>query len=57
LNSAAEELFMEINTGKTKFVAFRGKEPVRSKTCVSNRMLEQVNTLNYMGCSISYEGE
>jgi hypothetical protein len=32
-------------------MAFAGKEPVRSK------ILEQVNTFNYLGCTLSYEGE
>jgi hypothetical protein len=39
---------MEINTGKTKIMAFSRKEPIRSKICFSNRILE---------CDISYEGE
>jgi hypothetical protein len=38
-------------------MAFLGKDPVRSKICVNNKMLEQVNTFNYLGCTLSYEGE
>jgi hypothetical protein len=48
---------MEINTGKTKIMAFRGKIPVTCKICIDNRLLEQVNTFNYFGCNKSYEGE
>jgi hypothetical protein len=38
-------------------MAFSGKDPVRSKTCINNKTLEQVNTFNYLGCIVSYEGE
>jgi hypothetical protein len=57
LNNRAEELPMEISTGKTKIMAFKGKEPVKSKICINNSTLEQVNIFNYLGCNISYEGE
>jgi hypothetical protein len=48
LNNTAEEFSMEVNTAKTKIKAFTGKEPMRSKICVSNRILEQVKILNYL---------
>jgi hypothetical protein len=38
-------------------MAFSGKDPVRSKICINNEMPEQVNTFNYLGCILSYEGE
>jgi hypothetical protein len=38
-------------------MAFRGKESVRSKTCINNRIFEQVITVNYLERNISYEGE
>jgi hypothetical protein len=38
-------------------MAFSGKEPVRSKICINDKTLEQVNTFNYLGCILSYEGE
>jgi hypothetical protein len=44
---------MPISTEKIKIMAFAGKEPVRSKICVNGKILEQVNTFNYLGC----EGE
>jgi hypothetical protein len=31
--------------------------PVRSKICINNKMLEQVKTFTYLGCTLSYEGE
>jgi hypothetical protein len=33
------------------------KEPGRSKICADGKILEQVNTFNYLGCALSYEGE
>jgi hypothetical protein len=47
---------MEINVEKTRVVAFRGMEPIRSKICINNKTLKQ-NTFNYSGYNISYEGE
>jgi hypothetical protein len=41
---------------KTKKVAFCGPEPIRSKTVTDNKIIE-VNVFNYLGCSLSYEGE
>jgi hypothetical protein len=38
-------------------MAFSGKDPVRSKICINNKTPEQVNTFNYLGCTLSYEGE
>jgi hypothetical protein len=38
-------------------MAFSVKDPVRSKICINNKALEQVNTFNYLGCTLSYEGE
>jgi hypothetical protein len=51
LNSIVE-FSMEINTGETKIVAFREKNPIRSKILINSRILEQVNTFNYLGCNI-----
>jgi hypothetical protein len=48
---------MEINTVKTRVMAFRGMEPIRSKICINNKTLKQQNTFNYLGYNISYEGE
>jgi hypothetical protein len=36
---------------------FAGKKPVRSKNCVNGKILEQVDTFNYLGCALTYEGE
>jgi hypothetical protein len=38
-------------------MVFLGKDPVRSKICIKNKRLEQVNIFNYLGCTLSYKGE
>jgi hypothetical protein len=57
LQVTASEFNMSISTEKTKIMAFAGKEPLRSKICVNGKILEQVDTFNYFGCALSYEGE
>jgi hypothetical protein len=42
---------------KTKIMAFSGEDPVRNRICINNKTLEQINTFNYLGCILSYEGE
>jgi hypothetical protein len=48
---------MEINAEKTRVMAVRGMQPIRSKICINNKTLNQQNTFNYLGYNISYEGE
>jgi hypothetical protein len=57
LNKIASEFSMEINGQKTRVMAFRGMEPIRSKICINNKTLKQQNTYNCLGYNISYEGE
>jgi len=44
-----------------KTVFLEGRDPVRSKIVISNKNnnnnIGHVNTLNYLGCSISYQNE
>ena len=42
---------------KTKTIAFKGEDPVRSKIVVNNKIAEQVDTFGYLGVDISYTGE
>jgi hypothetical protein len=44
LNKIASEVSMEINAQKTRVMAFRGMEPIRSKICINNKILKQQNT-------------
>jgi hypothetical protein len=48
---------MEISTEMTKIPAFRGKEPVPSKICLNNKILERVNEFKYLGYKLSFVGE
>jgi hypothetical protein len=50
---------MEIYAEKTRVMAFRGMEPIRSslRYALKNKTLKQQNTFNYLGYNISYEGE
>lgn len=56
-NQMAESFNMEISTDKSKVMAFLGKEPVRSKICINNKIIEQVKNFSYLGYQISYEEE
>ena len=38
-------------------MAFRGRDPVRTKIIRDNKIIEQVNLFNYLGNMISYEKE
>jgi len=38
-------------------MAFRGQDPVRTKIVIDNKIIEQVNSFNYLGNMISYEKE
>jgi hypothetical protein len=38
-------------------MAFRGRDPVRTKIIIDNKIIEQVNSFNYLGNIISYEKE
>jgi len=36
-------------------MAFQGRDPVRTKIVISNKIIEQVNSFNYLGSMISYK--
>jgi len=38
-------------------MAFKGRDPVRRKIVIDNKILEQVKLFNYLGNIISYEKE
>jgi len=56
LNQIITEYFLTISVQKTKSMAFRGRDPVRTKIVIDNNIIEQVNSFNYLG-NISYEKE
>ena len=51
------EYGLTISVQKTKSMAFKGWDPVRTKIVVDNKIIEQVNLFNYLGNMIPYEGE
>jgi hypothetical protein len=36
-------------------MAFKGRDPVRTKIAIENKIIEQVNSFNYLGNMIYYE--
>jgi len=38
-------------------MAFKGRDPVRTKTVIDNRIIEQVNSFSYLRNMTSYEKE
>ena len=38
-------------------MAFKGRDPVRIKIVIDNKIIEQINSFNYLGNMISYEKE
>jgi hypothetical protein len=54
LNQIIIEYGLTIFVQKTKSMAFRGRDPVKTKIVIYNKIMEKVNTFNYLG-SISYK--
>jgi hypothetical protein len=38
-------------------LAFKGRDPTRSKIVINNKIMEQINTFNYLGNFVSYDKE
>jgi len=57
LNQIITEYGLTISEQKTKYIAFKGRDPVRTKIVIDNIIIEQVNSFNYLGNMISYEKE
>jgi len=57
LNQIITEYGLTISVQKTKSIAFRGQDPVRTKIVIDNKIIEQVNSFYYLGNMISYEKE
>ena len=45
---------MKISTTKAEVMAFQGKELIRTKITISDRTVEQVSHLNYLGNDKNY---
>jgi len=57
LNQIITKYGLTISVRKTKVMAFKWRDPVRTKIVIHNKIIEQVNLFNYLGNVISYEGE
>jgi hypothetical protein len=47
-NQVITEHGLTISVQKTKLMAFKGGDPVRSKTVIDNTIVEQVNSFNFL---------
>ena len=56
LNQIITEYSLTMSVQKTKST-FKGRDPVRTKIVIDNKIIEQVNLFNYLGNMISYEKE
>jgi hypothetical protein len=55
LNQIIIEYGLTISVQKTKSVEFEGRDPIRSKIVIVNKIMQKVNSFNYEGNLISYE--
>jgi hypothetical protein len=46
---------LTISVQGEKLMAFKGQDPVRNKIVIDNKIIEQVNSFNYLGNLVSYE--
>jgi len=44
-----------VSVEKTKSMAHKGRGPLGAKIVIDNKIIEQVNSFNYLGNMISYE--
>ena len=54
LNQTITENSLTISVQKTKSMAFKGRDPVRTKIVIDNKIIEKVNSFNYLGNMVSY---
>jgi hypothetical protein len=57
LNKIITDYGLTISTDKSKVMAFKGGDPLRSKIVINNKIVEQVNTFNCLGNLVLYEKE
>jgi hypothetical protein len=55
LNRLITEYGLTISVQKTKSMAFKGRDPVRTTILIDNKIIEQVKSFKYLGNMISYE--
>jgi hypothetical protein len=57
LNKIITDYGLTISTDKSKAIAFKGRDAIRIKIIINNKITEQVSTFNYLGNLVSYEKE
>jgi len=57
LDNLRYEYGLNISAQKTKPMAIKGRDAVRTKIVTDKTIIEKVNLFNYLGNVISYEGE
>jgi hypothetical protein len=57
LNRLITDYGLKISVQKTKSMAFKGRDPVRNKIVIDNKIIEKLKSSNYLGNMISYERE
>jgi len=57
LNQIITQYGLNISVQETKSMVYTGRDPVRTKIVIDNKIMEQVNMFSYLGNMISYEGE
>ena len=55
LNKICQSYNFKMSVKKTKIMAFKGKDPIRSKIVIEDKILEQVSDFKYLGCEISFK--
>ena len=45
---------MKISISKSKSLAFKGKDAVRTKLVIINKPIEQIQHFTYLGCDMTY---
>jgi hypothetical protein len=49
------EYGLTISVQKTKWMAFKWRDPIRSKIVIDNKIIEQVNSFKFWGNFIPYD--
>ena len=57
LNHIITERGLTLSVQKTELVALKGREPVRSKIVMDNKIIDKVSSFNYLGNLVSCEEE
>jgi len=57
LSQTITEHDLTLSVEKTKLTAFKRRKPVRNKTVTDYKIIENVNSFNFLGYLMSYEKE